>query len=107
MKTQLRATTILIAAWALFLGGGQSAAAATINPDIYSGSSEMAGGAGLDSFEVQFFQDFGGASGVDSSLPPRVTYSDTGIVPEPASLLLLGTGLAVGGRIFRKKRSRP
>jgi len=37
--------------------------------------------AGSHSFEVQFFEDFGGPSGVDMLLPPGVEYS---AVPEPA-----------------------
>jgi hypothetical protein len=43
---------------------------------------------GLHPFKIEFFEDFGGQSGVDLYLPPGVTY-----VPEPFTLLLLGLGL--------------
>jgi hypothetical protein len=48
--------------------------------------------AGLHSFEVQFFEDFGGASGVDLYLPNGVSYA-TCPAPLPSSLLLLAPGL--------------
>jgi hypothetical protein len=43
---------------------------------------------GLHPFRIEFFEDFGGQSGVDLYLPSGVTY-----VPEPLTLLLLGFGL--------------
>jgi hypothetical protein len=45
--------------------------------------------AGKHSVEVQFFEAFGGESGVDLSLPAGVTYT----TPLPSSLILLAPGL--------------
>jgi len=44
--------------------------------------------AGIHPFRIEFFEDFGGQSGLDLYLPPGVTY-----VPEPFTLILLGLGL--------------
>ena len=52
---------------------------------------------GLHPFKIEFFEDFGGQSGVDLYLPPGVTY-----VPEPFTLLLLGLGL-LGIAGFRRR----
>src|SRR5207248_708276 len=43
-----------------------------------SGSATLV--AGTHSFEVQFFEVFGGPSGVDLGLPEGVTYGDCGLV---------------------------
>jgi hypothetical protein len=51
---------------------------------------------GIHEFEIQFFEDFGGESGVDLYLPEGVDY-----VPEPATLMLLG----LGGMILRNRKS--
>lgn len=57
-------------------------------PTIVSNSTFLA--AGVHPFEVQFFEDFGGPSGVDLYLPAGVTYCP---VPVPPSLVLMGSGL--------------
>jgi hypothetical protein len=56
--------------------------------------------AGQHPFEVQFYEDFGGQSGVDLILPNGVNYS---AVPEPGTLMLLSAGL-FGLAIFGKRR---
>jgi hypothetical protein len=53
--------------------------------------------AGSHSFEVQFFEDYGGESGVDLYLPEGVSY-----VPEPATMVFLGLGAL---SLIRRKRS--
>jgi len=59
--------------------------------------------AGNHPFEVQFFEDLGGPSGVDLSLPSGVTYAAaSGAVPEPGTITLLGLGLV--GLGFRYRR---
>lgn len=68
-------------------------------PSVVSGTTLL--NAGTVPFEVQFFEDFGGPSGVDLTLPDGITYSSTA-VPEPATILLLGAGLA--GLGFARKR---
>jgi hypothetical protein len=52
---------------------------------------------GLHPFKIEFFEDFGGESGVDLYLPPGVSY-----VPEPFTLILLGLGL-LGIAGFRRR----
>lgn len=57
-------------------------------PASASGSANLT--AGLHSFEVQFFEDFGGPSGVDLALPSGVSYAP---IPEPSTVLLIGSGV--------------
>ncbi len=62
--------------------------------------------AGTYPFEVQFFEDFGGTSGVDLTLPRCVTYGTcpTPPVPVPGALLLAVLGSA-GVGMLRRRRS--
>jgi hypothetical protein len=55
-------------------------------PNLVTNSAFLT--AGHHSFEVQFFEDFGGDSGVDLLLPNGVTYA----TPEPASFVVAGFG---------------
>ncbi len=72
-------------------GGGHA-------PTIVSGSTFLT--AGLHTFEVQFFEDFGGPSGVDLYLPCDVSFC---AIPLPPSLLLLASGLASLMALGRRK----
>lgn len=57
--------------------------------------------AGCLPFKVEFYEDFGGASGVDLNLPQGVSYQ---AVPLPPAVVFFGSGLLglVGWRRFRK-----
>jgi hypothetical protein len=57
-------------------------------PAIVEGSAFLT--AGVHPFEVQFYEDFGGPSGVDLYLSPCLSYCP---VPVPSSMLLMGSGL--------------
>lgn len=57
--------------------------------------------AGSHPFEVQFFEDFGGPSGVDLSLPSGVTYGRP--IPAPGAALLAFFGSAAVG-LFRRRK---
>lgn len=57
--------------------------------------------AGLHSFQVNFWEDFGGASGVDLNLAPGVEIAAS--VPEPETYALMLGGLLVLGAVARRR----
>lgn len=60
--------------------------------------------AGSHSFRVEFYEDFGGQSGVDLLLPTGVTFGGTAVVPEPASaVVLLGSCAGLFGWRLRRR----
>ena len=68
-------------------------------PFTASGSATL--GAGTHSFTVNFFEDFGGQSGLDLALPNGVTVA----VPEPSTLAFwLAGGAALGAWKLRRRR---
>ncbi len=71
-------------------------------PQTTSGSTSLT--AGLHPFEIQFFEDFGGPSGVDLTLPAGVTFGNP--VPVPGAFLLGTLGLSVAGGWLRRYRTR-
>ena len=67
-------------------------------PLVVSGSALLT--AGNHPFEVQFFEDFGGPSGVDLYLPSGVTYT---VIPAPGAALLVVLGTAAAGLLRRRR----
>ena len=55
--------------------------------------------AGVHSFRVEFFEDFGGPSGVDLTLPAGVAFSP---VPAPGAAVLVVIGLGMANRFRRR-----
>jgi hypothetical protein len=71
-------------------------------PITVSGTTSLT--AGTHSFEVQFYEDLGGASGVDLHLPSGVTYAAA--APAPPGLILAGIGgLCLGLRAWRRRQA--
>lgn len=70
------------------------------SPNTASGSVFLT--AGLHPFEVQFFEDYGGPSGVDLTLPRGVIYGECP-VPVPGAVLLGVLGLCTAGVKLRKR----
>lgn len=75
-------------------GGGHS-------PQMVTGSAYLSDG--LHSFRVEFFEDFGGPSGVDLWLPQGVGYSECAVVPTPGAIVLTSIGVTIAGWLGRKK----
>ena len=69
-------------------------------PNLSTGSVFLT--AGLHSFEVQFFECCGGASGVDFNLPSGVSVSNG--VPEPGVWALMLVGFGGLGAALRRRR---
>ncbi len=60
--------------------------------------------AGVHTFEVQFYEDFGGESGVDLNLPEGVTFTS---VPEPAEMTVLAGSAVAAFALYRRLARRP
>ena len=70
-------------------------------PTVVSGTATLS--AGKHPFEVQFFEDFGGPSGVDLTLPAGVSY--TSCPDGGSSMALLGGAMLLIGSLSRKLRA--
>ncbi len=75
-------------------GGGHS-------PDTKSGVAHLT--PGEHSFVVNFFEDFGGASGLDLALPSGVRFAEA--VPEPATYALVLVALGAGAVARRRVKT--
>jgi len=67
-------------------------------PNNVSGTATLS--AGIHSLEVQFFEDFGGPSGVELNLPAAVTFAAP--LPAPALGIVTLLTLTVGASLLRK-----